>query len=182
MNKKDKTYYAIHQALERLIQERDYSAISVSDIIEESQVSRSTFYAHYKSKDDVLTGLINHIFEHVFSSNLEKENHHDFSGSDAFDYRHIVVHTFCHFGEDRRLMGAIFSSSASHLFIEMLREKSYPLMKAIYLQSRHTEDVPEDIGISLLSGNFVELLKTYTSSERKEAPEEMADYFFSLVK
>ena len=58
MNKKEeKTNELILAALERLLEKKSYTDISVSDIILESTVSRSTFYTHYKKKDDVLNEL-----------------------------------------------------------------------------------------------------------------------------
>ena len=181
MGRTEKSFAAIHQGLERLLLQSDYESISVSDIIDESKVARSTFYAHYRSKDDVLTELTNHIFEHVFSSNLKKEKEHDFSHSPAFDYRHIVIHTFCHFHEDKALIGAIFRSSASHIFTESLREKSLPLIEAIYsLDPTFMEGAPKEIAIAILQGAFIDLLKSYTTTERQETPEEMAGFFFKI--
>ncbi|MCR5078719.1 MAG: TetR/AcrR family transcriptional regulator [Bacilli bacterium] len=176
-----KTYNAIHGALETLIKRKGYENISVSDIIAESKVARSTFYAHYKSKDDVLIGLCNHIFEHVFSSNLSKEEGHDFSSVPAFDYRHIVVHTFYHFKEDEELIGAIFQSNASHIFVTALKKEAYPLIEAIYHSSSFMEGGPEELAKSVMLGAFVDLLRSFTTENRKESAETMADYFFKVI-
>ena len=180
MNKKEiRTRLRIHEALESLLLERGYGEISTTDIVVRSGVARSTFYKHYKGKDDVLVGLTDHIFEHVFSANLPKEKGHDFSDTKAFDYRHIVTHVFCHFGEDRKLLKAIFESEASHLFGANLREQATPLIEAIYgLTPPFMNGMPKEIAISSLLGLFVGLLKTYVVDDRNETAEEMAEYFF----
>lgn len=49
-----KTQSAIYSAFVSLIVERGYEAISVQHIIDEADVGRTTFYAHFKSKDDLL--------------------------------------------------------------------------------------------------------------------------------
>ncbi|MEO6091426.1 MAG: TetR family transcriptional regulator, partial [Novosphingobium sp.] len=49
-----RTRQALHQALIQLITERDYDTISVSDIADAANVGRSTFYAHFTDKDDLL--------------------------------------------------------------------------------------------------------------------------------
>ncbi len=177
-----RTYEAIHGALGNLIMEKGYEDISITEIIDRSKVARSTFYAHYKSKDDVLAGLCNHIFEHVFSSNLSKEEGHDFSSVPAFDYRHIVVHTFYHFKEDEELIGAIFKSSASHIFVEALKKEAYPLIEAIYRSSTFMAGAPEELAKSVLLGAFIDLLRSFTVESRIESAETMADYFFKIVK
>lgn len=38
-----------------LVLERGYEAVSIKDIVERADVGRSTFYAHFSSKDDLLT-------------------------------------------------------------------------------------------------------------------------------
>lgn len=50
-----KTREALYSAFISLIVERGYDAISVQDIIDAADVGRTTFYAHFKSKDELLT-------------------------------------------------------------------------------------------------------------------------------
>lgn len=45
----------LHEALGSLIREKAYDRISVVEILERAQVSRSTFYLHFRDKDDLLT-------------------------------------------------------------------------------------------------------------------------------
>lgn len=45
---------ALHGALMRLIHERDYETLTVQDILDEADVGRSTFYAHFSNKQDLL--------------------------------------------------------------------------------------------------------------------------------
>jgi len=49
-----KTQAALYSALVALVVERGYDAISVQDIIEAADVGRTTFYAHFKSRDELL--------------------------------------------------------------------------------------------------------------------------------
>ncbi|MEV0294312.1 TetR/AcrR family transcriptional regulator [Nocardia sp. NPDC050710] len=49
-----RTRNLLHQALIELMLERGYERISVSDILERADVGRSTFYAHFRDKDDLL--------------------------------------------------------------------------------------------------------------------------------
>ncbi|MDE2133667.1 MAG: TetR/AcrR family transcriptional regulator [Alphaproteobacteria bacterium] len=50
-----RTRQALHQALITLVLEKGYEAVSITDIVERANVGRSTFYAHYPSKEDLLT-------------------------------------------------------------------------------------------------------------------------------
>ncbi|MFE3545683.1 TetR/AcrR family transcriptional regulator [Nocardia sp. NPDC059177] len=49
-----RTRDTLHKALIELMIERGYDKVSVSDIIARADVGRSTFYAHYRDKDDLL--------------------------------------------------------------------------------------------------------------------------------
>jgi AcrR family transcriptional regulator len=49
-----RTEKSLHQALISLIIERGYEPITVQDIIDRADVGRSTFYAHFTGKEDLL--------------------------------------------------------------------------------------------------------------------------------
>ncbi|MEU8895315.1 helix-turn-helix domain-containing protein [Nocardia sp. NPDC048505] len=49
-----RTRQLLHRALIELMLERGYDRITVRDILERADVGRSTFYAHFRDKDDLL--------------------------------------------------------------------------------------------------------------------------------
>ena len=51
-----KTKQRLNEALNELILEQEYDRITVQDLIDRADVGRSTFYAHYETKDDLLMG------------------------------------------------------------------------------------------------------------------------------
>jgi AcrR family transcriptional regulator len=51
-----RTRRALHGALISLILRKGYDAITVQEIIDEADVGRATFYAHYRGKEDLLRG------------------------------------------------------------------------------------------------------------------------------
>lgn len=53
-----KTKTALANALKDLILEKGYDAVTVQDIIDRANVGRSTFYAHYERKEQLLVGNI----------------------------------------------------------------------------------------------------------------------------
>jgi AcrR family transcriptional regulator len=52
----DRTMTALRTALIELILEKHYDSITVQDIIDRANVGRSTFYTHFRDKEDVLVG------------------------------------------------------------------------------------------------------------------------------
>jgi AcrR family transcriptional regulator len=53
-----KTRTLLHEALESLIREKPYDAIVVKEILDRANVGRSTFYTHFRDKDDLLVSGI----------------------------------------------------------------------------------------------------------------------------
>ena len=51
-----RTRQALHQAMIALVLEKGFEAVTIKDIVERANVGRSTFYTHYASKEDLLTG------------------------------------------------------------------------------------------------------------------------------
>ncbi len=49
-----RTRELLHRALLSLIEEQGYDRITVQDIIDRADIGRSTFYAHYRDKEDLL--------------------------------------------------------------------------------------------------------------------------------
>ena len=69
MNKKiEDTNEKIYNAFSEVLLLKDYNDVRIQDVLDKSGVARSTFYAHYKTKEDLLKSVCTTIFSHVFSS------------------------------------------------------------------------------------------------------------------
>ena len=65
-----KTKHLLADSLGQLMREKEYDAITIQDIIDKANVGRSTFYAHYESKEKLLLNNINFQRELIhFTSN-----------------------------------------------------------------------------------------------------------------
>lgn len=68
-----RTRRALLTAFIELVLERNYAAIGIGDIVERADVGRSTFYSHFRSKDAVLVGSMQWMFEILADCCLETE-------------------------------------------------------------------------------------------------------------
>ena len=70
-----KTRKAIYTAFLQLLNQKDYEAITVQEIIDLADVGRSTFYSHYESKELLLDELCQKLFHHIFQHFKKNQDH-----------------------------------------------------------------------------------------------------------
>lgn len=169
-----KTRDAIFRALQTLLERKPYSAITVQEIIDEANIGRSTFYAHFETKDDLFQTLCSDIFQHVFTSLLPQEE-------DTPDCRNLELklgHILYHLKENKVNICRIIAADGEDLFMGYF--KTY--LSALF--ARYTqvfaEDVPEDYRIHHLSGSFAETVKWWASRDMAGDPEEVAHYYMRM--
>lgn len=60
-----KTYKSLRNALLELLEHRSFSRVTINDLCEEAQISRATFYAHFRDKYDLLEYCLGRLTAHM---------------------------------------------------------------------------------------------------------------------
>ena len=124
-----KTRKAIYQAFLHLLNQKDYEAITVQEIINLADVGRSTFYSHYESKELLLDELCQNLFHHLF----ERAEH-----LSPQDY---LAHIFQHFKKNQDHVTSLLLSKNDY-FIRQLRKELehdvYPMVADELIKSHPT--------------------------------------------
>ena len=175
--RQQKTRDAIFQAFSQLLEKKHYVNITVQDIIDRANIGRSTFYAHFDTKDALLKELCTELFSHVFSKELLSESTHDFSRvNNGLETR--LTHLLHHLKDSKNNIAGILSCESGELFMRYF--KGYlSEMFAGYLNQIQTR-APMDFVLNHLVGSFAEAVKWWLDNGMKTTPEETAGYFIAV--
>ena len=177
----EKTKTAIYDAFKATLDRKPYADITIQDILDESKISRSTFYSHFKTKEEVLKSLCSSIFRHVFSHSLEEEKSHDFSKSSIFDYKHLITHIFYHIHDNHEIIDAIFKSESKDVFLNEMRYEIKDFANAMVANHYIKEkSIPSDLRSRGMVESFIITLEYWINNLYKETPELLTEYFITL--
>ena len=172
-----KTRKAIFDAFASLLEGKSYSGITVQDIIDQADISRSTFYSHFETKDELLKALCTEIFEHVFSEDLSREASHDFSGAER-DLKEEITHMLYHLKDNSRYISRILSCESGDVFMNYFKEY---LEKVFRIELRKVRtDVPAEYLLNHMVCDFAETVRWWMKNDIY-TPEEISRFFFSTT-
>ena len=145
-----RTRDAIRQAFISLATNRRYDDFSVRDLIEQADIGRSTFYEHYRGKDDVLRALMDGMLTELADATSGAVPEEKLGGLIA------------HFWGNRRLGKAVFGPQLAPAVRRRLAELIEDRTGATRVRA------------TLLAAGQVGLLSAWLSGEVSAAPEEVA--------
>lgn len=172
-----KTRQAIVNAFGKLLERKPYESITVQEIIDEANIGRSTFYAHFETKDELLRSMCTDIFNHVFNESLPKEAEYS-SGMKNLELK--LGHILYHLDEHRRELKAILSGDSSRLFMSFFRAYLMELFEG-YTEDFNT-DVPRDYLLNHLVSGFGETARWWLTEKNEYSPEETAGFYMRLTE
>ena len=182
MHKKiNATTEKIYDAFAEVLLEKAYADVRIQDVLDKSGVARSTFYAHYKTKEELLKSICSTIFGHVFSHSLAEEKSHDFSKSSIFDYKHFITHIFYHLHDEKTLVHAILLSQSKDIFLNYLRGELAEFATACVENNFVTgKNLPKSLKVNSIIENFVLLVEYWDETSFADTPERLTDYFLIM--
>ena len=171
-----RTRQAVFQAFTRLLERKSYSNISVQEIIDEADIGRSTFYAHFETKDDLLKEMCREIFDHVFSHDLMKETTHDFSDSGSIEA--ILTHILYHLRDDRSHLKGLLSDQNGNIFMRYMKGE----LRTLFEQNLQITDlsVPEEYVLTHMVSDFAETVDWWMKHD-EYTPEQVCTFYLKTT-
>jgi AcrR family transcriptional regulator len=176
-----RTRAALHSALMSLIVRKSYDAISVSDIADEANVGRATFYCHFRGKDDLLRngagGLRAMLVEQRQRAAADES-------SSAAKLLGFSLFMFEHTRERLTLYRALVRSRAGAIVLDMIRNLLAESVRedlAALRRSPSSQSIAREVAIQYVVGGFMSVLTGWLDRGAKEPPEQMDAAFRSLA-
>ncbi|TIV72062.1 MAG: TetR family transcriptional regulator, partial [Mesorhizobium sp.] len=150
-----RTRKALHQALLTLMLRKGYEALSVQDIIDEADVGRSTFYAHYTGKEDLLRSGFQMLREELEGAQSAARAGAEASHDDPLGFSTAMFEHAGRYADHFRTMiggrgGAVAENEIRLILSEMVRQE---LSSAL-----HDDAIPRDFVVQFVVGAFLTAL------------------------
>jgi len=116
-----RTRQLLQDALVSLILEKGYQKITIQEIIDRANVGRSTFYSHYRDKDDLLLSGFDEL-AHDLNRHMQAPDNPD------DDPGHLLhsLEFFIHACDNRELYIAMVDSGGGDLIFDIARQILQP--------------------------------------------------------
>ena len=171
-----RTRDALGDALIALMQEKPFDTITVQDVLDRAHVSRSTFYAHYSDKDDLLMSDAEEFFEALAMS----LSAHGDKSERVFPVREFFTHLSDvqpfykalvksgKFQENLELAHGHFARGIERRLAELPRGRAIPAHELPAIAFTH-------------AGAMLSLLTWWLDRGMRETPEAMDELFHRMV-
>jgi AcrR family transcriptional regulator len=177
----ERTRKLLHEALMALIVEKGYEEVTVQDILDRANLGRSTFYTHYRHKDELLLSGFDHL------RSMLEDRHRALLAArargNAADFN-LSLELFRHARENHghykamvgKQSGQMIMRQAHDYLAAIVREYLEPVM-----QNRKKPPVPPDLAAHWLASAFLSLMTWWLDHNLPLSPEEMDAIFRRLT-
>ena len=170
-----RTRHLVSAAMLELMREKRYDAITVQDLLNRSGIGRSTFYAHFFDKEDVL--------KCVSEQMLETFRHH-------LSLRQVEqkivpsLELFEHAQENSQFFQAMVRGHGAEVLWETvlaLLSRNIERTLATTFAEKNSLSVPLTVVSQYLAGSFLNLLRWWIEAEMPYSPGRMDEIFQRLA-
>ena len=185
-----RTRQSLRAALMELIEEKNYDALSIEEITERANVGRTTFYLHYKDKEDLLMEEFSTILYEraMVLSEIPFSVWLPFSEEDLEKNRSLqpLFLVFEHIQNNSKLYYLLLQSSNSSKIIERIRKVTTDSIVRFVEAKKETDpipllsEVPIEFFAAFFSGALISVVSWWIREDMRHTPEEVTNMFRSL--
>ena len=177
-----RTQKSLHQALIALLLEKNYDTITVQEVLDRADVGRSTFYAHFQSKDELLMsgmdGLRSTLDDAIREARKSAKRHENLLGFSRAMFAHVNEFRPVYYALVRTQVFPLVRQHLLDLLSELIeRECRAELTKL----KKSKAELPIDLFVSHLSTTFFTVLTWWLDKRVRVSTTDLDQYFRALV-
>ena len=173
-----KSRQAIFSAFIALLAKKDFSQITVGEIIESADIGRATFYSHFETKDYLLKELCGELFCHILDAadNEHTDHRHIF---ECDDHESVFLHLFRHIAKNDNNLLLLLSCPNNELFLRYFETELRHLVvrQRAMFESRKSETLPDSFWTDHIASTFTQTVRWWIANGMKQSPETITEYF-----
>lgn len=177
-----RTRHALQEALISLILDEGYDAVTIEEITDRADLGRTTFYLHFRDKEDLFMYAIDTICEDFIEkhekllaliNSPETLKKVQLNVDERILY-HVFAHARKHADLYQVMLGGEGSAKASKRFSSVIKEEVIKRLEGVaHLNSK----VPLEIFAVFFSGTLIELVSWWLEEDQPYSIEEMVNYY-----
>ena len=181
--RQQKTRAAIFSAFTGLLEQKPYNSITVQEIIDAANIGRSTFYAHFETKDELLKALCRELFDHIVDAARHREHTHGLTPGEGEPIS-VFLHMLMHLQENDRQILTLLSCESNDLFLRYYKDRLTDLVRTQVLAGYDEEaaGIPKEFLVNHISGSFVEMVQWWIKRGMPESPQELDRWFQAVIR
>ncbi len=171
-----RTHERLGCALVQIIAEKPIDDITVQEVLDRAAVGRSTFYLHFRGKDDLLFSQLE-MFLETMSTALSRQK-------EESNRLVAVTEMFAHIGGQNKMYRALGESGHLNDFFDLAQDF---FARGIAQRLKESGKVPKlaqrELAIRAVSlaGSLLSLLRWWIDRGAKEPPREMDELFHRIA-
>jgi AcrR family transcriptional regulator len=156
------------------------TTICVSDVVRQAGVSRSSFYAHFSSLDDLAAGFLREEFNAIAAAGIDLRREGRVSGVEAahIGYRRLVAHLIANDSSYGSVLGLPVSRRA---YDEALRAYAEEMLQTIVELSYVPAGVVPEIAAMYMAGGSLMLISSWIRGNLKIRDDELVGQLVALL-
>ena len=171
-----RTRARLGSALVALIHEKPFNDVTVQEVLDRASVGRSTFYLHFRNKNDLLLSQLEVFLETMSTTltNREEESHRVLP----------VAEMFSHIGAQNKIYRALADAGRLHDFFDLAQGYFSRAIEQRLRESRRCSHLlPQELNARsyALAASLLALLKWWVDRRAKEAPRAIDELFHRIV-
>ena len=173
-----KTKKLLYQTLIELMKDKTYEEIKVSDICTTAMINRSTFYAHYEDKYELLLDFINTLKKEFVEELSKKDN----ANLTPREYYLKLIELFLEHIENKKdIYNAIMINNRNSIMMDILLSVVNDDILKNIKENDINPNVPSDIIAKFYLGGVINLGVEWLSNNNKYTKKQIIYYLKILI-